>query len=153
MWALAEALPSAAHRSLDLQRAGGPYKPAVGLCGFVDVASGLLDTWRLFARHSRGASRVAFSPVSSVRVLLMASTTLKIAATRPTPFRTGASEVQFVRCARFSGHRFRPTALGTWASLFFVERRAIHRIFHDRNIFTRRLVRCKHRWCWEVARR
>ena len=94
---------------------------------------------RFITRHSSGASLVASSRYPPFVYLLMASTALEIAATSPTPFRTGASEVQFACCARFSGHRFRPTALGTWASLFFMERRAIHRIFHDRSIFTRRL--------------
>lgn len=64
----------------------------------------------------------------------MASTAFEIAATSTTPFWTGASEVQFARCARFSRHRFWPTALGARASLFFMEGWAIHRVFHDRGI-------------------
>lgn len=63
----------------------------------------------------------------------MASTALEIAAARPIPFWARAPEVQFACCARFSSHRFRPAALRTWPSLFFMDRRAIHRIFHDRN--------------------
>lgn len=81
---------------------------------------------------------------SCTLMTLMASTALEIAATRSTPFRTGASEVQFACCARFSSHRFPPTTLGTWASLFFMERWAIHRIFHVK-IVTRQLAHCKHR--------
>jgi hypothetical protein len=103
-----------------------------------------IECYRDFSLLIRVEVRGAHLPGILRSCTLMASTALEIAATSPTPFRTGASEVQFACCARFSGHRFRPTALGTWGSLFFMECRAVHRIFHDKGIVTQRLVRCKH---------